>query len=79
MADLISTLKTNLANSASGPEQIAVEGMGQSREHKLSEQLAVLNALSSAAAGPRAGIRRVRLRVCSPTGLRFPVQEDMGR
>ncbi|MGD0898390.1 MAG: hypothetical protein ABR915_11180 [Thermoguttaceae bacterium] len=78
MSDL-SNIKSSLLNSAGGPGEVRVEGMGQSREHNLRDQLAVFNALASAAAGPRAGIRRVGIRVSSPTGLRFRVPEDMGR
>jgi hypothetical protein len=72
----VNDLKNAVANSANGPAEISVAGMGSSKEHGLKDQLAVLTALAATAAGSRAGIRRVGIRVSSPTGLRFHVPED---
>ena len=66
----------SLKNAQNGPAQVEVAGMGGSREHRLEDQLKVLTAIAATNAGPRAGIRRVRLRVSSPTGIRFNVPED---
>jgi hypothetical protein len=72
----INDLQNALANSANGPAEVSVAGMGASREHNLKDQLAVVTALAATAAGRRAGIKRVPLRVGSPTGMRFNVRED---
>ena len=76
MASDVNNLKTALANSANGPSEISVSGMGASKEHNLGDQLKVLTALAATDAGRRAGIKRVRLRVSSPSGLRFNYPED---
>ena len=65
----------NLSGSAGGPAEVAVAGMGQSKEHSLEGQLKVAAALGSTQAGPLAGIRRTRLRVGSPTGLQLGSRE----
>lgn len=72
----VNDLKDALANSANGPAEVSVAGMGASREHNLGDQLKILTALAATAAGRRAGIRRVGLRVGSPSGLRLNTRED---
>ena len=74
----VTDLQNAVVNSANGPAEVRVEGMGLSKEHSLADQLKILTAFAATAAGPRAGIRRVGLRVCSPSGLRFRVPEDRG-
>jgi|GEM_PF-4311720 len=69
----VNDLKNAVANSANGPSEVVVSGLGSSREHNLKDQLSVLTALAATAAGRRAGIRRVGIRVSSPSGLRFNV------
>ena len=72
----VNDLKNSLANSANGPMQVRVDGLGESREHRIEDQLKILTAFAATAAGPRAGIKRVGIRVSSPSGLRFHVPED---
>ncbi len=70
------SLAHEIAEQATQAQEITVAGQGSSRRHNLKDQLAVLNALGSASAGPRAGIRRVRLVTGSPTGMRFNIRGD---
>jgi len=72
----VNDLKNGLVDSASGPAMVNVAGLGSSNEHPLEAQLKILTALAATAAGRRAGIKRVPLRVGSPTGMRFYPPED---
>ncbi len=72
----VNDLKNAVEQSLTGPSEISVAGLGSSKEHSLGDQLKVLTALAATAAGRRAGIRRVPLRPCGPTGMRFNSPED---
>lgn len=49
------TLADSIAASAAGPKHIAVEGMGQSSEHSLTEQIAAAKFLPPSRVSRRVG------------------------
>lgn len=56
---------TNIDTSAAGPAEIRVEGMGQSREHSLPDQIAAdrySKAEAAAASNTLAGVRFFRIK-----------------
>jgi len=71
MAEKKKSLVEKVTDSATGPQEIQVAGMGMSKEQRLDQQLEFLKTMCATRAGRGAGILRTPLRVSSPTGLRF--------
>ena len=67
----MATLIEKITDSATGPQEIQVAGMGMSKEQRLDQQLEFLKTMCATRAGRGAGILRTPIRVSSPTGLRF--------